>query len=120
MSAPTTPNAVVHHLAELARQLDAVTAELNEADVAAVNAKEAAKLAEAQAFLRAEGSVDARKAMAVNATHEVRLAAEVAEALVRGLQRTSRTLQTRIDVGRTFSATVRSEIALSGSGAYGS
>ncbi|MFC4124890.1 hypothetical protein [Nocardia rhizosphaerae] len=119
MNAPATPNEAVLHLAELARQLDQVTRELNEADVAAVNARETAKLAEAQAFLRAEGSVDARKAMAVNATHEVRLAAEVADALVRGLQRTSRTLQTRIDVGRTFSATVRSEIGLAGSGVHG-
>lgn len=120
MSVPSTPNAVVLHLSTLARQLEEVTNALNEADDAAVQAREVAKLAEAKAFLSAEGSVDARKAMAVNATHEQRLAAEVADALVRGLQRTSRTLQTRIDVGRTMSATVRKEIDLAGSGVYGS
>ena len=113
---PQNPNEVVLHLAELSRQLDETTKQLNQADVDAVNARETAKLAEAKAFLAAEGPVDHRKAKAVEQTHEERLAAEVAEAMVRGLQRTSRTLQTRIDVGRTFSATVRSEISLAGYG----
>ncbi|WP_328439176.1 hypothetical protein [Nocardia puris] len=120
MSVPQNANEVVLALAKLARQLDEATRALNEADVAAVNAREAAKLAEAKAFLAAEGSVEARKNTALVETHEVRLAAEVAEAGVRGLQRTIRTLQTRIDVGRTYGATIRSEIALSGAGVHGS
>ncbi|MFF0546915.1 hypothetical protein ACFYTF_29170 [Nocardia thailandica] len=120
MSVPHTPNEVVLQLTELSRQLAEATVALNKADDDAVQAREAAKLAEAKAFLSAEGSVDARKAQAIEATHEVRLAAEVADALVRGHQRTVRTLQTRIDVGRTLSATVRSEISLAGSGVYGS
>jgi hypothetical protein len=119
MSVPQNPNEVVKQLSKLARQLDEATQQLNEADVAAVNAREAAKLAEAKAFLAAQGPVDHRKAKAIEETHEVRLAAEVAEAGVRGLQRTIRTLQTRIDVGRTYGATIRSEIALSGSGVHG-
>ncbi|WP_280475456.1 hypothetical protein [Nocardia asiatica] len=118
-NAPATPNEVVLHLAELARELEEVTRQLNEADEAAVNAREAAKLAEAQAFLAAEGSVEARKNQAIVKTHEQRLAAEVADALVRGLMRTSRTLQARIDVGRTYGATIRSEITLAGSGVHG-
>ncbi|MFJ4653800.1 hypothetical protein ACIP5Y_21245 [Nocardia sp. NPDC088792] len=116
---PHNPNEAVLHLADLARQLDRVTNELNEADVTAVHAREAAKLAEAHAFLCAQGSVDARKAQATVATAEARLAAEVADATVRGLRNSVRTLQTRIDVGRTYGATLRSEIALAGSGVHG-
>ncbi|MBF6410992.1 hypothetical protein [Nocardia farcinica] len=119
MSVPQNPNEVVVQLAKLARELDERTRDLNEADVAAVNAREAAKLAEAKAFLSAEGSVEARKNQAFVDTHEIRLAAEVAEAGVRGLQRTIRTLQTRIEVGRTYGATLRSEAALSGAGVHG-
>ncbi|WP_305781534.1 hypothetical protein, partial [Nocardia nova] len=110
---------VVKQLGKLSKQLDEATQQLNDADVAAVNAKETAKLAEAKAFLAAEGSVDARKNQAIVETHEVRLAAEVADAQVRGLMRTIRTLQSRIDVGRTYGATLRSEIALSGAGVHG-
>lgn len=116
---PQNSNEVVVHLGSLSRQLDETTQQLNEADVAAVNSRETAKLAEAKAFLAAEGSVDARKNQAIVQTHDVRLAADVADALVRGLIRTVRTLQSRIDVGRTYGATLRSEIALSGSGAHG-
>lgn len=116
---PMNPNEVVKHLAGLARDLDKATRELNAADIEAVSAREAAKLAEAKAFLAAQGPVEQRKAQAVVETTERRLAAEVAEALVRGLQRTSRTLQARIDVGRTYGATIRTEIQMSGSGAYG-
>lgn len=116
---PQNSNDVVKQLGALSRQLDEVTQQLNEADVAAVNARETAKLAEAQAFLAAEGSMDMRKNQAIVETHEVRLAADVADALVRGLMRTVRTLQSRIDVGRTYGATLRSEIALSGSGGHG-
>lgn len=116
---PQNPNEVVLHLTELSRQLADATEQINEADIAAVNARETAKLAEAKAFLAAEGSVEARKSKAVVQTHEARLAAEVADAGVRGLQRTIRTLQTRIDVGRTFGATLRSEMNLAGSGVNG-
>lgn len=117
---PANPNEVVLQLSELSRQLDKTTQELNEADIAAVRAAEEAKLAEAKAFLAAEGPIEARKRIAIEKTHAVRLAAEVAEAEVRGLQRTVRTLQTRIDVGRTYGATIRSEITLAGSGVHGS
>lgn len=117
---PQNPNEVVLHLAELSRQLDDVTRRLNEADVDAKVKAEDAKVAEAKAFVAASGAMDLRKAIAVVETHEVRLEARVAEAMVRGLQRESRTLHARIDVGRTFSATVRSEISLTGSGAFGS
>lgn len=120
MSVPQNTNEVVKHLLALSRQLDETTQELNDADVAAVHARETAKLCESQAFLAAEGPMDIRKHSAIVETHPQRLAAEVADAQVRGLMRTVRTLQSRIDVGRTYGATLRSEISLAGSGVHGS
>jgi hypothetical protein len=116
---PQNANDVVLHLLTLSRQLDQTTSELNTADTAAVYAREDAKLAESTAFLSADGPMDIRKHTSIVATHEVRLAAEVADAMVRGLQRTVRSLQSRIDVGRTYGATIRSEIQLAGSGVHG-
>ena len=90
--------------------------QLNTADVEATELAEDAKLAEAKAFVAAEGSVDMRKNKAIIETHDIRLAARVAEALVRGHQRTVRTLQSRIDVGRSHGATVRAETQMAGVG----
>lgn len=117
---PQNPNEVVKHLAQLARDLEAVTNELNDADVTAVNLREDAKLAESSAFVSASGSMDLRKHEAILASHDERLAAETAEAIVRGLARSMRTLNTRIEVGRSMGTTLRTEIGLAGSGVYGS
>lgn len=106
---------VAKHLLELSRQLDQVTKQLNSKDVEASELAEDAKLEEAKAFVRQEsGSVDSKKSHAIIETHAVRLAARVAEAEVRGLVRTVRTLQSRIDVGRSHGATVRAETQLAG------
>ena len=116
MSVPQNANEVVQHLLELSRQLEKVTNELNDADMKAVNKREDAKMAESRAFLGAEGTIESRKHTAIVESHTERLEAETAEAIVRGLQRSVRTLQTRIDVGRTYGATLRSELAVLGSG----
>lgn len=109
-------NSVAMHLLELSRELAAMTGRLNDLDVKATGLAEDAKLAEAKAFVAAEGSVDFRKSTAVIGTHTIRLKARLAEAEVRGMQRTLRTLERRIDVGRTHGATVRAEIAMAGRG----
>ena len=117
MSVPSNTNEVGLQLAQLGRKLDRVKSELNQADIESVNAREDCKLAEARALLSAEGrSVDERKAQATIATHDQRLAAETADAVVRGLTRSMRTLQSRIDVGRTLGAGIRAETALGGYG----
>lgn len=108
-----TAGDVALHLLSLSRELTSMTEALNAADVESVEVAEDAKLAEAKAFVLAEGSVDFRKATATINTHDIRLAARVAEANVRALQRTIRTLERRIDVGRTHGATVRAEVAMS-------
>lgn len=105
---------VAQHLLALSRDLLRFTDELNAKDIESVELAEDAKVSEAKAFIRAEGPVDQRKALAVVETHSERLAARVAEAEVRALQRSVRTLERRIDVGRSHGATVRAEVAMSG------
>lgn len=117
MSVPQTTNEVGLQLARLGRELDRVKAELNDADLAAVRAREVFKVAEAKATVSSEGSsADLRKADTVLRTHDERLAAETADAIVRGLVREMTAIRVRIDVGRTLGAGIRSETALGGYG----
>lgn len=119
MKVPQSPNEVVLWLAELSRRLDKVTEELNLADEQATELRGAHTVAHSEAFLRAEGAMDLRKHKAIVATHELRFSAELAEQKVRGLMRALKTLTTRIEVGRSTGAAVRSEITLAGSGVHG-
>lgn len=112
----TTPNEVVTHLAELARQLDAAVRELARLDNAAVQTRCRYEVEFARSFLSGEGSIDARKQAAVIDVADAKLLAEVADQQVRAQKEAVKAINVRIDVGRTMSATIRSEIALSGSG----
>lgn len=114
MTAPANPTQVALHLAELARDLDTTVRQLEQADRDATEKRAAADLAFSRAFLAASGSVDARKHQAGIDTHEQRLGADVAEALVRHLRRRIDAIKTRIDVGRSYGAAVRAEIGLAG------
>ncbi|MGD9749711.1 MAG: hypothetical protein AB7W59_01830 [Acidimicrobiia bacterium] len=114
MSAPLTAAAVAEQLAKLSRKLDELVASIGEAETKAVNAREDFTLAHAKAFLSAEGPMDVRRYVAVEATHVERLAAETAEALVRGLRRQIDSVRVRIDVGRSVGAAVRAEASLAG------
>lgn len=116
---PQTPNDVVLGLMKLSRRLDEVLVELNEADEDATIKRGQHTVANSEAFMNAEGAMDIRKHKAIIETHELRFAAELAEMKVRGLSRALKTLTTRIDVGRSTGAAVRSDISISGSGVYG-
>jgi hypothetical protein len=116
---PQNPNEVVLALMKLSRRLDEVTNALNEKDEEATRKRAAHTLANSEAFIRAEGSVDLRKHKAIVETNDLRFAAELAEMEVRGLTRAVKTLTTRIEVGRSTGAAVRSDISISGSGVYG-
>lgn len=109
-----TPNGVAANLAQLARDLDAVTKTLDLADRDAVNKREDYTLALSRAFLSAEGSVEQRKHEAITRTHPERLAAESADAIVRGLRRQVDTIKVRIDVGRSVGSALRAEMSLAG------
>lgn len=114
MTGPLTANDVAAHLARLSRQLDELVREIGEADLAAVRAREDYTLTHARAFLTAEGPMDVRRYVAVEATHGQRIAAETAEAVVRGLRRQIESVRLRVDVGRSLGAALRAEVGLAG------
>lgn len=114
MTAPATPTEVALNLARLARDLDQTVKALEAADRDATEKRAAFDLAFSRAFIGEQGSVDARKHLAVIATHQQRLAADVADAVVRHLRRSIDATKVRIDVGRSYGAAVRAEIALGG------
>lgn len=107
-----TPMSVTQNLLNLARELAELASGLDDLEQRAVMAREDLTLAQAKAFLSAEGTVDVRKNTAIVATHAERLSAETAEALVRGRKRQLDTLKVRIDVGRSAAAALRAEIDL--------
>lgn len=112
MSGDLTPNTVVQGLLGLARELAELSKDLDKIEADAVNAREDFTLAHAKAYLSAEGPVETRKAIAITETHAERLAAELAEALVKGRKRQLDSLRVRIDVGRSAAAALRAEMDL--------
>lgn len=104
-----TPNEVVLQLLELSRRLGQISDSMDQVEEEAVNAREDYTMAHSKAFLAAEGPMDIRKHKAIEATHVERVAAELAEAKVRGTKRQIDTLKVRIDIGRSASAAVRAE-----------
>lgn len=114
MTGQVTASDVAAQLGRLAVKLDELVASMDDAEVEAVNRREDYTMALSKAFLSAEGPMDVRKHRSIDATHEERLAAELAEAHVRGLRRQIDTVKIRIDVGRSMGAAIRSEISLGG------
>lgn len=104
-------------LARLSRQLDETVRELAALDDAAVRARARFSSEYARAFLTADGSMDVRKHTATLATADRALDADIADAKVRAAKEQIRAIQTRIDVGRSYGAAVRAEIALGQPGA---
>ena len=115
MNVPANATEVAKALARLARELDETVGALQVADEDATRKRVAFDLAFSKAFIAAEGSVDRRKHLAVIETHAVRDEAEVADAAVRHLRRRLDALRVRIDVGRSYGAAIRAELALVGS-----
>jgi hypothetical protein len=116
MTAPVTPNEVALQLARLARDLDMAVRMLEVADRESTERRAAADLAFSRAFMAAAGSVDARKHVAVVETHDQRLAADAADAVVRHLRRKIDAIKTRVDIGRSYGAAVRAELNLQQAG----
>lgn len=112
---PATADQIGAALGQLSVKMGELGDELAEADLAAVEAVEAYELAYDIAYIeefdrdKRLGYLPMAKSVARVATADLRLAAEVAKAQVRKLQNAIKTLDRRIDVGRTQAATVRSE-----------
>jgi len=100
---------IVLRLSELSKLLDAATVEVAELDEAAVTRKQAFEVAQARAFLAAEGPMDARKAQATLAAAEYALAYELAAAKHRACRERINTLRSQLSIGQTLSAAVRAQ-----------
>lgn len=111
-----TPNQVAANLAALARELDVTVRQLETADNDAVEKRAAYDLAYSRAFLLAEGSMDIRKHQSVVDTADQRMAADVADALVRHLRRRIDALKVRVECGRSMNSALKTEMNLAGVG----
>ena len=107
-----TPNGAVMELTKLSRTLDEAGHRLHDAERKAVNKRHEFTVAQAKAFLCAEGSIQARQAQAILDTADLRVAAELAEAEVRILKSDIRILENRMDVGRSVVGVLRAEASV--------
>lgn len=113
-SSDITPNSVVLLLSRLARELRELSDQMDQLELDAVHAKEHYTAEYAKAFLDEDGAAEQRKQKALWRTQDARLAADIAETLVKAHRRKVDTLRTRIDVGRSAAALVRAEADLAG------
>lgn len=107
-------NDVALRLAGLSKDLDKATSDVDELDRKAVTARHAFEIAYSRAFLHAEGSMDIRKHKAVLETADERLAAEIADQVLRACRARIATIKIQIETGRSLSAAVRAEVSLAG------
>lgn len=108
------PNDIARGLIKLGKALDELVKEYRDFGDAVAEAKRAAEVAYAEAYMRAEGTVEDRKQAAILASADARYDAELAERKVAGCREAIRAVHARIEVGRTLSATTRDEMRLSG------
>ena len=107
--APQSPVEVVKHLTALTEELRGKTAAIRKAERDAAEKRHIADMTESRAFLNADGAMELRKHSARVTADQREAEAKVAEALVRVLRTEIRAIETQIDVGRTYGATVRAE-----------
>lgn len=110
MTAPATAQQVVANLTQLTEELRRTVLAFRTAERDAAEKRHAADMVESRAFLQATGAMDLRKHEARVAADGAEQAALVSEALVRVLRAEIRSIETRIEVGRTYGATVRAEL----------
>lgn len=109
-----SPTQVALVLASLSRSLQHLQDEQEPLEKDAVEKREAYTLEYAKTFLDTDGAnVEERKQRTLFKTHDTRLAAELAETLVKMHIAQIATLRKRIDVARSAAALVRSEWELS-------
>lgn len=117
MTAPMNAAEITRTLGQLSLDLWKCVESLEQADLDATQKRAEADLAYSKAFLDAEGSVDARKHQAVVETMDLRVAADIADSLVRNLVRRMKALEKRVEVGRSTSSWHKAELSLIGQGA---
>lgn len=112
-----TPTQVALELLSLSRQLADAVSDLDQIEQAVVTADEAYVMADALAKLKCRSeddlpSADLRKAWCDKATHNERMAREVAKAVVRARKLKIDSLKTRVTIGQTVCNALQSEIDL--------
>ena len=108
-----TPNSAVMEMARLSRQLDELGFRLKAAEREAVTKEHAYRVAHAKALLACQdGTVPEREAQALLATEQDRLAAKLAQAELNILRKETFICETRIQVGRSVVAILRTEAQL--------
>jgi SMC interacting uncharacterized protein involved in chromosome segregation len=116
MTTPVTLPDIAARLADLSRQLDRATDDVDKLDSKAVNARHKYEIAFSREFLAAEGSMDVRKHKSVLGTEKLKLEAEIAEQVLRACRARIATIKMQIETGRSLSAAMRAEVSLAGSG----
>lgn len=104
-----TPSQIALALASLARALQRLQDEQDPLERDAVEKREVYTLTYATTFLGEEGNNEERKQATLRRTHDERLAAELAETLVKMHIAQIATLRKRIDIARSAAALVRAE-----------
>lgn len=107
-----SPTQIALALSRLSRALEDLSQEQGPLEKDAVEKRETYILEYAKIFLGEEGNNEERKQATLRRTHDIRLAAELAETLVKMHIQKISTLRKRIDIARSASALVRAEIDL--------
>lgn len=110
MSAPATANEVVQHLAALTRDLQRLTDEYSQAETELTDLRCDADELEAVAYMQAGGTIPEKERAALLVAKDAERKAAKVESHIRRLKRQMATVERRIDVGRTYGATVRAEL----------
>src|SRR6478752_2884890 len=104
-----SPTQVALELAHLSRQLQKLSDDQRPLEDDAVQARETYTLAYAKRFMEEGGNNEERKQATIKMTHDLRIAAELAEVLVKMHIQQVNTLKKRIDIARSAAALVRAE-----------
>lgn len=104
-----TPTQVALALAALSRALEELQNDQDPLEKDAVEKREEYVLAYAKIFLGEEGNNEERKQATLQRTHDLRLAAELAETMVKLHIAQIAALRKRIDIARSAAALVRAE-----------
>ncbi len=106
-----TANEVVIALSKLGTELDATVTALKQAELDAATKRHEADQAESRAFVSSDGSMDLRKHLARLAAGKQEQEAVIAEAVCRYLRTRIRAIETRVEIGRSYNAAIRAELA---------
>ncbi|MFC0673512.1 hypothetical protein [Brachybacterium hainanense] len=107
---------VVAELQRIGRELDALSKGIAKLDRAAVDAWSAHRKAYASAYLGGKGPIKDREQAAVLEVEATRLAAEIADQVLRASKERIRVLRDRLEIGRSVGAARRSQFAAEATG----